>query len=215
MTDLRLLQNFSGFRAFLVAPPAIAADTLGSTLNRIGVTMQTVDQAKWPGMCSTLNPDGNIIILDGDLNEAAGLPLSDIGRLPPAPVIGLLGVSAPSRLKALMRQGATSVLHKPVQGSAVFTALFIGINEFRRRRSFEALLNRQERRLRGRRAVIKAVVRLMREFQIDDDEAFERIRRESMASRMALEDICERLMAAPAEHDEAEPMLNRLAAGPV
>ena len=215
MSDLRLLQNFSGFRAFLVASPATSADALGSMLNRLGVAMDPVAPAGWPGLCSTLNPDGDIVILDGDLDEAPGFPLTDIGRLPPAPVIGLLGVSAPSRLKSLMRQGATSVLHKPVQGSAVFTALFIGINEFRRRRAFEALLNRQERRLRGRRAVIKAVVRLMRDHQIDEDEAFERIRRQSMSSRMALEDICERLVSAAAERGETEPGSSRLGAGPV
>ena len=215
MSDIRLLQNFSGARALVAVMPGTATEVLGATLNRLGVAMDLVPRAAWTEVAGALNPDQDIVVIDGDLDETLGLPLTGTARLPPAPVIGLLGVAAPSRLKALLRQGATAILHKPVQGAAVFTALFVGVNEFRRRRQFEGLLDTQERRLRGRRTVIKAVVRLMRDRQIGDDEAYDWLRRESMASRVALEDICERLIGADqvaAPCDVADP--HRSLAGP-
>ena len=215
MNDIRLLQNFSGTRALVAVMPGTATEVLGATLNRLGVAMELVPTPARQDLAASLNPDQDIVVIDGDLDETLGLPLTSVGRLPPAPVIGLLGVAAPSRLKALLRQGATSILHKPVQGSAVFTALFVGVNEFRRRRQFECLLDTQERRLRGRRSVIKAVVRLMRERQIGDDEAYDWLRRESMASRVALEDICERIVAAaPDIVPENDTEQNRSFAGP-
>lgn len=64
------------------------------------------------------------------------------------------------------------------------------------------------------RAVIKAVVRLMHERGLDDDEAYRWLRRESMASRVPLEEICDRLAAqapqrdapqvSPNDHDQRE-----------
>ena len=136
----------------------------------------------------------SIVFIDGDINDGAVLPLSAIGRLPPAPGIGLLGVSAPSRLKALMRAGATSFLRKPVHGAAVYPALFVGINEYRRHRHLETLLEDQERRRRSRRDVVKAIIRTMSEYGIDDDEAYNLLRRRSMATRQTMEDLCKDLV---------------------
>ena len=121
-------------------------------------------------------------------------PERTIARLPPAPIIGLLGVSAPSRLKALMRAGATSFLRKPIHGAAVYPALFIGVNEYRRHRHLETLLEDQGRRRRGRRDVVKAIIRTMSEYGIDDDEAYDLLRRRSMTLRQTMEDLCEDLV---------------------
>src|SRR5207253_1014039 len=82
-------------------------------------------------------------------------------RLPPVPVIGLVGVEAPSRLKALVNLGATSFLRKPVHGGAVYTSLFMGINQFLLRAEMYERLQDLEERRRGRRAVIRAVILLM------------------------------------------------------
>jgi AmiR/NasT family two-component response regulator len=122
-------------------------------------------------------------------------------------VIGLLGVSAPSRLKALMRAGATSFLRKPVHVAAVYPALFVGVNEYRRHRHLETLLEDQERRRRSRRDVVKAIIRTMSEYGIDDDEAYDLLRRRSMKTRQTMEDLCKDLLRSPdgQEHGELVP----------
>jgi AmiR/NasT family two-component response regulator len=196
MTEPRLLQNFSGGRAIVVTDLASSIDELTTSLNRLGVTTNSADIVESIAAIdlATLQPDRDVIFIDGDISDAAVLPRSAIARLPPAPIIGLLGVSAPSRLKALMRAGATSFLRKPIHGAAVYPALFIGINEYRRHRHLETLLEDQGRRRRGRRDVVKAIIRTMSEYGIDDDEAYDLLRRRSMTLRQTLEDLCEDLV---------------------
>lgn len=198
MTDPRLLQNFNGGRALVVTDRASSLDVLVTALERLGVTSDPTDIVTSVAAIdlATLQPERDIVFIDGDISDAATLPLSAVGRLPPAPVIGLIGVTAPSRLKALMRAGATSFLRKPIHGSAVYPALFVGVNEFRRHRHLEALLEDQERRRRGRRDVVKAIIRVMADYSIDDDAAYDLLRRRCMATRQSMEDLCRGLVRA-------------------
>ena len=103
---------------------------------------------------ASLQPERDILFVDGDLEGAVlrsrSIPAS---RLPPVPVIGLVGVEAPSRLKALVNLGATSFLRKPVHGGAVYTSLFMGINQFLLRSDMYERVQALEERRRGRRAV--------------------------------------------------------------
>jgi AmiR/NasT family two-component response regulator len=209
MTEPRLLQNFSGGRAILVTDRAASFDALTAALSRLGVGTDPADIVETVTAIdlSTLQPERDIIFIDGDIGDVAVLPLSAVGRLPPAPVIGLLGVSAPSRLKALMRAGATSFIRKPIHGSAVYPALFVGVNEYRRHRHLEALLEDQARRRRGRRDVVKAIIRTMSVHGVDDEEAYELLRRRCMKTRQTMEDLCKDLVRSTdgQEHGESPP----------
>ena len=211
MTEPRLLQNFSGGRAIVVTDRASSLDILTTSLDRLGVTTNPADIVESVAAIdlATLQPDRDVIFIDGDISDTAVLPRSAIGRLPPAPVIGLLGVSAPSRLKALMRAGATSFLRKPVHGAAVYPALFVGVNEYRRHRHLEALLEDQDRRRRGRRNLVKAIIRTMSEYGIDDDEAYDLLRRRSMKMRQTMEDMCNDLVRSSDGQEHGEFALKR------
>ncbi|MET0710404.1 MAG: ANTAR domain-containing protein [Tardiphaga sp.] len=208
MTEPRLLQNFNGGRAFVVTDRASSLDVLSLALTRLGVTADPADVVGSVAAidAAALQPERDIIFIDGDISDAATLPLSAIGRLPPAPMIGLLGVSAPSRLKALMRAGVTAFLRKPVHGGAVYAALFVGVNEFRRHRYLESLLQDQERRRRGRRDVVKAIIRTMSAYGLDDDAAYDLLRRRCMTTRQTMEDLCRELVLSPAPDDPGEPI---------
>jgi AmiR/NasT family two-component response regulator len=209
MTEPRLLQNFSGGRAILVTDRAASFDALTAALSRLGVGTDPADIVETVTAIdlSTLQPERDIIFIDGDIGDVAVLPLSTVGHLPPAPVIGLLGVSAPSRLKALMRAGATSFIRKPIHGSAVYPALFVGVNEYRRHRHLEALLEDQARRRRGRRDVVKAIIRTMSVHGVDDEEAYELLRRRCMKTRQTMEELCKDLVRSTdgQEHGELPP----------
>ena len=108
-----------------------------------------------------------------------------------------LGVSlrreAPSRLKLLAEAGATAILRKPIQAATVYSALFLGVNNHRRLKSAETRLAIGDRKRRGRRFLIKAVVTLVQARGLSDDDAYAELRRESMRRRLDLEEFCESL----------------------
>jgi AmiR/NasT family two-component response regulator len=211
MSELRLVQNFRGTRAIVVTDRAASVDVLTTTLGRLGVNTDPADIVESIAAIdlATLQPERDFIFIDGDIADGAVLPLSPIGRLPPAPIIGLLGVSAPSRLKALMRAGATSFLRKPIHGAAVYPALFVGVNEFHRHRHLETLLEDQNRRRRGRRDVVKAIVRTMSAYGIDDEQAYDLLRRRCMTTRQTMEDFCKDLVRLSDGQEHGEFVLRR------
>lgn len=202
MTGPRILQNFSGGVVNLVAADPRVAETLAATLPKLGVELRIVPltEGKADLSLGELREDRDVLMVDADLDQPLGCVTTDA---PPAvPVIGLIGVEAPSRLKAMMQIGATAFLRKPIHGAVVYSALFMGINGYLRRRSLESRLEDHERRRRGRRFVIKAILDLMHRAGIDDDQAFAILRRESMRRRMSIEDYCATLGGAEAG-DEA------------
>ncbi|WP_457106242.1 ANTAR domain-containing response regulator [Methylobacterium sp. P5_C11] len=197
MTNPRLIQNFSGAHALLIAPPTTATEVLAGTLMKLGLTVASVlpaGDAPWLNF-AILDPEHHIVIVDGDL-PLPGIAASAVSDLPPVPVVGLVGVEAPSRLKGLLQLGATGLLRKPIHGASVYAALFLAVNEHNRRRVLEERLARHEERRRGRRHVVKAILRVMHEHGLDDDAAYEALRRDAMRARQPLETYCEALVQA-------------------
>ncbi len=201
MTTYRLIQNFRRGRGLLWASPDFNADVLERTLLKLGVSLRRVESVS----ASDLDPDRDIVFIDADqpINPA---PLLQPGaNLTAAPVIGIVGVEAPSRLKLLAEAGATAILRKPIQAGTVYSALFLGVNNHRRLQSSEARLAIGDRKRRGRRFLIKAVVTLVQARGLSDDDAYAELRRESMRRRLDLEEFCESLF---------QPESNFLAAWP-
>jgi AmiR/NasT family two-component response regulator len=110
--------------------------------------------------------------------------------LPLVPVIALVGVETPGRLRSLMGMGATALIKKPVQHSGVYSALFLGINEHRVRRHQAEIISDYEQRRQGRRAMVKAILHFV-EQGLDDDAAYELLRREAMRARLSIEAYCD------------------------
>ncbi|MCX5495629.1 ANTAR domain-containing protein [Kaistia dalseonensis] len=188
----RVVQNFRGSRALVIASDGGSIDTLDATLIKLGLTVE--HPAIADGLVEldmrTLRAEADILFIDGDLGVTLACE-SQADRLPPVPVIGLVGVEAPGRLKALLNQGATAFLRKPVHVGAVYTTLFLGINQFLQRRDLELQLDDHQKRRRRRRVVVKAIVLMMQRDGLDDEEAYAQLRRDSMRVRCSLEDYCE------------------------
>ncbi|UYO51221.1 ANTAR domain-containing protein [Rhodopseudomonas palustris] len=212
----RPVQNFKGGRALLVMERTGREGALEPTLAKLGVSceaLQIVDGRAQLDMAS-LQPDRDMLFVDGDLDGVLAIELNPLSHLPPVPVIGLVGVEAPSRLKALVNLGATAFLRKPVHGGAVYSALFMGINQFLLRGGMQERLQTLEERRRGRRAVLRAVVQRMRDSGLDEDGAYDQIRRESMRVRQSLESYCEDLLSRRASPPDStghtgDPPLHR------
>lgn len=202
MTASARIQNFSGFRARLVSEQTDANQPLVAALLRLGFTIAPHDpQAGWP---EDLDPERDLLFLEGDLHPR-GIDRDETSSIVDVPVIGLLGVEAPGRLRALMALGATAFLRKPVYGPAVFPAVFLAVNTQRERRHLRAQLAAHDRRRAGRRFVVKAVLALMRRDGCDDDHAYEVLRHAAMRQRLSIETYCEIWLAEEAAEAAAVP----------
>ncbi len=124
MTSLRLIQNFRGGRAILWAGTDFPADSLERGLVRLGLAFCRIEQARG----TSLDPDRDVIFIDADQALDTSLLVPPGATLPGAPVIGLVSVEAPSRLKLLVEAGATAMLRKPVGSAMVYSALLLGVN---------------------------------------------------------------------------------------
>lgn len=207
MTEPRIIQNFSGYRATIITDARPAVEQLHATLTKLSLLPIYADIVDGHVQLeiTTLNADQDVLFIDSDVNVAIEIPFHQ--KISLLPVIGIVGVEAPSRLKSLMLLGATAVLRKPVHGGSVYSALFMGINEFRRRRALMDNLDDHERRRRSRRHLVKAIIAIMKTTGCDEDHAYDRLRRESMHQRMNLEDYCESFIRAFPGASEPEPSL--------
>ena len=204
MTEPRIIQNFLGYRALIVTDARPAVSQLEATLTKLGlsVTYPEIEAGAVRLADDMLAGEQSVLFIDSDMNVAVEA-LGQEDRLPQMPVIGIIGVEAPSRLKAIMRLGATATLRKPVYGGSVYSALFVGVNAFRQRRCLTLQIEEHERRRSGRRHLMKAIVHIMKTTDCDEDTAYDRLRRESMRQRLSIEEHCERFMRAlPGGHEQ-------------
>jgi AmiR/NasT family two-component response regulator len=197
----RLLQNFKGGRALIVTGRSGQETVLEATLAKLGVSSEypPIESGRAQIDVTALQAERDILFIDGDLEGVVAIDVDPASRLPPVPVIGLVGVEAPSRLKALVNLGATSFLRKPVHGGAVYSSLFMGINQFLLRAEMNGRLQSLELRRRGRRAVVRSIILLMQESGLDEDGAYSQLRRESMRGRQSLEQYCEEFLSRRAQ----------------
>ncbi len=184
MTE-RVLNNFRGARALVLHAEDPNRDTLARTLRRLGLYVATV--APEPDLpLAPYFEACDVLFFDADQPPPPGAPDAPI---PAVPHIALIGIEAPSRLARIVRHRCSGYLLKPVRPAGVFTALFMAFNEFALRQREAGERAALAERLHGRRHVTKAILRLIETEGIDDDEAFRRLRRESMRRRIPIERI--------------------------
>lgn len=191
MTAQRMIQNFRHSRGVLWAEPDFNAETLANTLAKLGVGLSRFEDVD----LAAIDHNTDIFFVDGDQLLDPALLISAGSSAPIAPVIGIVGVEAPSRLKQLAEVGVTAFLRKPIHAAAIYSALFLGVNNYRRFRAMESRLAEHNRRRNGRRFVIKAVVALVQHCGLTDDDAYAALRREAMRRRIGIEEFCEALLA--------------------
>ncbi|SFI72597.1 ANTAR domain-containing response regulator [Celeribacter neptunius] len=214
MRTPRVTQNFRDRTAVILTPGGRSLDALETTLRRLGLTPEprplTVPQQGLE-LPENLLPEQHIVLIDGDLSLPPVWPesygLAD--AMAPCPTIGLVGIEAPSRLKALFQLGALSLLPKPIHSGSVYSALFLAVNEFSRMNGLQGKLDDLTERRRKRIHVIRAVAALMRQQGLTEDAAYDVLRKDSMRARVSIEDHCEILMRARPEGDAGRQLSHK------
>ncbi|MDB5526627.1 MAG: antitermination protein [Rhizobium sp.] len=216
MRPNRFVQNFSQRRALILTGDVRAADAVSSTARKLGLSVEhlsTFDSDAQLGLQSA-DARRDVLFIDGDMNFVPEFAMRNAAELAQVPVVGLVGVEAPSRLRALMQIGATAFLSKPVHSGSMFSALYLAVNEYEQRTQLRLSIEELERRRRYRRHVIKAVTMVMTSHSLDDEGAFALLRKESMRARVSLENYCEGVVQRSTAHlgHDAEPDEKQVAA---
>lgn len=209
MSSNRYVQNFRQRRALLLSNDTRAIETLSTMVARLGMELQTLSPTygEFRAVLETADVQRDVLFLDGDLNLFPEMGQGTTTDLPQIPVVGLVGIEAPSRLRTLMQFGATAFLSKPVHSGAIFSALYLAINGFEQKTSLRLSIEELERRRRYRRHVIKAVTMVMKSHSLDDEGAFALLRKEAMRARLSLEAYCEGVVQRSTTQtvDDTEP----------
>jgi AmiR/NasT family two-component response regulator len=195
--------NFRGWRAVVIHRPDENRQRLAEVLARLGLEVRLFD----PGEPAGAAEDCDLILFDADDAIDGTWPA---GADTDVPVIAVIGNEAPSRLARVVCRRCDSHILKPVRSSGIFPAVLLAVNGHQQRRRTEREIGTLRQRLAGRRMVMKAVLRLMAELEIDEETAYEGLRREAMDRRLPIEDLArERLGGGPEEGPSAGPRTSR------
>ncbi|MHB0775158.1 ANTAR domain-containing response regulator [Halomonas sp. WWR20] len=106
------------------------------------------------------------------------------------PIVAVTHHQTLSQIQRAIRLGATAILNKPITQSTVYTTLMMarGLND---KLQQAATVNRELTATLAQRDVIaKAVAHLMVKLELDEQEAYERLRSHAMTTRQTLEQVC-------------------------
>ncbi len=176
---------FRGLHALIWHGDDADRQALERFLPRLGLTVATQD----PGLPPEPTSKHDLLFFDADLD----LPLVEGTAVPR---IALVGSETPTRLEWLLAQQPATVLVKPIRPSGLYATLAFAFANFDRLLSLERDLERLQTKLRHRRLVLFAVLRLMNERGVGEDEAFAHLRRSAMHQRTTIEALSAEILAA-------------------
>lgn len=186
----RLVQNFRGVQALLLGPEDQNRQTLSQALEPLGLIVSCYEPQGIDSQTEERIATAGIIFVDTDSIDLSVLPLlTGAGH----PVVALIGHETPGRLQRAFEFEPSAVLMKPVRPHGLYTAVFFATNERLRKQHLVGKL--RQNRQGARRLVIKAILQLMAELSVDDDEAYRYLRKESMRLRLSIEDLSAELVA--------------------
>jgi AmiR/NasT family two-component response regulator len=136
--------------------------------------------------------------LDLALIDDEFLPLTQPAQrafLGSCPVIALLGTETPSRLKLVFELDPASFLVKPLRSAGIYAALVMAFERSERTNELKQQIRKLEQRLRSRRVVLAAVLRVMHSHALGEPAAFALIRRTAMERRKSIEELSAEITA--------------------
>jgi len=178
-----------GRDALLIMRDEREISTVRRQLNRLGMSVTETD----PEQPIDPKPAVDVIVLDADSvpikSEATCALKANVQ------VIALIGTETPSRLKWLLDLRPASFLIKPLRSAGLYTALVVAFDCAQRRSEEAAHIEKLEDRIRSRRVVFAAVLRLMRGHALSEEDAFNLIRQTAMRHRTTIEQLSAEIIA--------------------
>lgn len=164
---------------------------LQKSLQRLGIASQPL-HADAPQALE------QVLALVVELDHFASPRIVEQANAAGLPIIALTQHETLSQIQRALELGATAMLNKPITQGSVYTTLMMAIG-LRQRLAAEQQRSRSlAEKVASRRLVAQALARLMVELELDENRAYEHIRKLSMELNRSLEDICAELVGAAA-----------------
>lgn len=183
------MPNFRGYRALVLCKAGRDRTLLLKQLDRLGIDAQV----SWP-VPETPSGPAQMVFLDVDCARQVR-HLDRVVAAVDGPLIALLGSDTPSSVEWVINQGATGCLMKPIRTVGILATLIMAFHNFEARRDAAEQLAGLRHRLKARPIVCSAVIKLMREFDLPEETAFQLMRTASMERRLVLEDLAAMLVS--------------------
>ncbi len=162
---------------------------LQKSLQRLGIASQPL-HADAPQALE------QVLALVVELDHFASPRIVEQANAAGLPIIALTQHETLSQIQRALELGATAMLNKPITQGSVYTTLMMAIG-LRQRLAAEQQRSRSlAEKVASRRLVAQALARLMVERELDENRAYEHIRKLSMELNRSLEDICAELVGA-------------------
>jgi len=189
---IEILRDLRGLRVEVMHPPDADGINLVDHLRRIGCFATAV----WP-LPSEPTPTPDLMVLAVDHDSRQGLRRllkhHDAGN---PTVIAIVGYENPSTLQLVLEIGAHAVVERPIKPFGLLTQLVVARSLWLQQREGAQKTRKLERRLAGLQNVHRARLILMVNHKLTEDEAYQKIRREAMTKRMAIEDAAAAIVSA-------------------
>ncbi len=132
------------------------------------------------------------LFVEGEADLGQDILPADCGKH--IAIIALVGSEAPSQLNRILRHTISAHLMKPVRSMGILTALCVAGQTFRTHSKLTGEIEKLSERLKRRRFVFSAQLRLMNELGISEAAAFTKLRDAAMERRVTIEDISVELL---------------------
>jgi len=196
------LPNFRDCHALVLHRSDSNSETLIRQLESLGLTVRR----KWSA--DDVSATGvDVVFFDADLGYD-GLFAWPASRAP-IPLIAVMGSEAPGRIEWTLAQGPSAYLTKPIGSTGVFSALAIAFRTFEKQQQLHKSLADLTRRVEARPVLFKAILVVMEGFGVDDAEAYQLLRTNSMKHRVSIEELSSLIVGSPDSVRETMGNANR------
>jgi AmiR/NasT family two-component response regulator len=188
---IEILRDLRGLRIEVFHPPDADAVSLVQHLRRIGC----ITTATWP-LPKQLALESDLIVLE--IEHDYRVPLRELFNQPREAlptVVGIVGYENPSILQLILELGAQAVVERPIRPFGLLTQLAIARSLWLQQREAAQRTRKLERKLAGARSILRARLILMANHDLNEEEAYQSLRRQAMSHRLGMEEMAAAIVA--------------------
>ena len=191
---IEILRDLRGLRIEVMHPPDADGVSLVEHLRRIGCLTTAV----WPLPAEVpLYCDIVVLAVEHDSRE----PLRRLFRGQDRKlltVIGVVGYENPSILQLVLEIGAHAVIERPIRPFGLLTQLAIARSLWLSQQDAGLRVLKLERKLAGIKKIERARLILMASQGLDEEQAYQIIRRQAMSKRVGMDEVAAAIINAQA-----------------
>lgn len=166
-------------------PPDTEGKMLVEHLHRIGCHCETT----WP-LPEAINPNIDVLFISVEQERRREiLKLCEKGAENAPTLIAVTSYEDPGTLQIVMECGALAVIERPIRPFGLLTNLTIARTLWLERQSMSKRVRKLERKLAGSNKIQRAKSILIESQGITEEDAYESIRLQAMAKRIAMDEI--------------------------